>query len=283
MHEDRTFPGAVVASLCVPWGNANDSSGGYHLVWTRDAVETGLAFLAIGQQDDAKRLLNYLMATQQLDGSWPQNMFPDGLSFWTGVQLDETAFPVLFAAKLAESGLPVAGVPPMVRRAIAFIANNGPVSPQDRWEENPGLSPFTLGAQIVALVGGADHLAPEERSYALSLADYWNARIEDWTYVVGGSLSTKHGVDGYYVRLGPSFAQGGLKGRVNVANTAGASLAADALVGMEYLYLARFGLRDRRRSAHPQYPEGDGGDAAGGDTIGRRLLSLQCGRLRRAC
>jgi glucoamylase len=38
VHEGRTYPGAVVASLSVPWGNTTDNPSGYHLVWTRDAV-----------------------------------------------------------------------------------------------------------------------------------------------------------------------------------------------------------------------------------------------------
>src|SRR5262249_15357864 len=59
-------------------------------------------------------------------------------------------------------------------------------SPQDRWEENSGISPFTLAIEIVALIAAAEFLSADERDYVLSLADYWNERIEDWTYVSGG-------------------------------------------------------------------------------------------------
>jgi glucoamylase len=104
VHEGRTYPGAVVASLSVPWGNTTDNRSGYHLVWTRDAVEAGLALLSVGQIDDARRMLAYLMATQRPDGGWSQNGFPDGRPFWTGVQLDEVGFPILLAAKLQEYG-----------------------------------------------------------------------------------------------------------------------------------------------------------------------------------
>ena len=45
---------------------------------------------------------------------------------------------------------------------------------------------------------------PDERDYLGSLADYWNARIEDWTYSDHGSLAERFGVDGYYVRIGPT-------------------------------------------------------------------------------
>lgn len=106
VHEDCTYPGAIVASLSVPWGNHKDDAGGYHLVWPRDAVESALALLAIGRVDDAQRILAYLVSRQREDGSWAQNFYPDGQPYWTGVQLDETALPVLLAAKLAHHGLP---------------------------------------------------------------------------------------------------------------------------------------------------------------------------------
>jgi glucoamylase len=246
IHEDRTYPGSVVASLSVPWGNSNDSSGGYHLVWGRDCVEAGLALFAAGQVEDARRMLSHLIAIQGADGSWDQNSFPDGRAFWTGIQLDEISFPVLLAAKLAEENalLGLGGVDQMVRRAVRYLVCSGPASPQDRWEENAGISPFTLAAEIVALIAAAEFLDEEERNYALSLADYWNERVEDWTYVKPGELATRFGVDGYYVRIGPGPAEDGLAGRVLLANGSGERVPADLVVGMEYLQLVRMGLRD---------------------------------------
>jgi glucoamylase len=245
VHGDRTFPGSVVASLSVPWGNSSDSSGGYHLVWARDCVEAGLALFAVGQIEDARRMLSYLVATQTADGRWNQNSFPDGRPFWGGIQLDEVGFPIILAAKLAEEDAldGLRGVEDMVHGAARFLLHNGPVSPQDRWEENAGFNPFTLGIEIAALIGAAEFLRGDERSYALSVADYWNERIEEWTYVAHGSLAAQFGVDGYYVRIGLPAAEGGLRGRVTIANRAGESVAADAIVGMEFLYLVRLGLR----------------------------------------
>ena len=101
------------------------------------------------------------MATQRRDGRWPQNYFPSGEPFWTGMQLDEAAFPVLLAAKLRELGeAELPGTAQMVRAAIGFIARTGPSSEQDRWEENPGVSPFTLAIAISALVAAAPWLTP---------------------------------------------------------------------------------------------------------------------------
>ena len=76
VHQDRAYPGSIVASLSVPWGNSTDSIGGYHLVWPRDCVEAGLALLGVGQIDDARSMLSYLIAIQNQDGSWNQNCFP---------------------------------------------------------------------------------------------------------------------------------------------------------------------------------------------------------------
>jgi glucoamylase len=93
VHQDRAYPGSIVASLSVPWGNSTDSIGGYHLVWPRDCVEAGLALLGVGQIDDARSMLSYLIAIQNQDGGWNQNCFPDGRPFWVGIQLTKSVFP----------------------------------------------------------------------------------------------------------------------------------------------------------------------------------------------
>ncbi len=245
IHEDKAYPGAVVASLSIPWGNARDDLGGYHLVWPRDAVETGLGLLAAGQRGDARRMLAYLIATQQRDGHWTQNMFPDARPFWTGVQLDEVGFPLLLAAKLHEADAldGLQGVETMARAAAGFLVRHGPLTPQDRWEENAGANPFTLAVEVAALVAAGTFLEADERAYALSLADAWNERIEDLTFVADGPLAARYGVDGYYLRIAPPPAAGGLRGRVEVRNRVGDDLDAARLVSLDYLALVRLGLR----------------------------------------
>jgi glucoamylase len=47
-HQDKTYPGAMVASLSIPWGNTKEEREGYHLVWPRDLVECAGALLAVG-------------------------------------------------------------------------------------------------------------------------------------------------------------------------------------------------------------------------------------------
>ncbi|GAB2571654.1 glucan 1,4-alpha-glucosidase [Dyella jejuensis] len=246
-HVDRAFPGALVASLSVPWGDTRDDPGGYHLVWSRDAVEAGLALLASGHAQAARNMLAYLIATQHPDGHWAQNFYCDGRPYWTGVQLDEAALPVLLAAKLADSGC-LDGLQPqatsMVRRALQFVARTGPFSPQDRWEENAGINPFSVGVSIAALVAGVTggFLEGSDCDYALSLADDWNARIEAWVYVRGTALDHQHGVHGHYVRIAPP-GQTAQRSHVALRNRGTEELPARDLLGLEYLYLVRLGLR----------------------------------------
>jgi glucoamylase len=245
IHEDRAYPGAVVASLSVPWGNSTDTLGGYHLVWPRDATLTAFALLAANQLVDAHHILAHLTATQRRDGRWPQNYYPSGEPFWVGVQLDEAAFPVLLAAKLRELGeAELPGTRHMVRSAVGFIAQTGPSSPQDRWEECPGVSPFTLAAAISALVAAGPWLTDEERDYALSIADDWNERLEFWCYVRDTELARQIGVKGYYVRIGSPDRSSALAGEVQLRNRDGEMIQASALVSLDFSYLVRLGLRN---------------------------------------
>jgi len=247
-HRDKTYPGAMVASLSVPWGNTREEREGYHLVWPRDLVECAGALLAAGARYEPHNTLRYLIATQNADGHWHQNQWLGGKSYWSGIQLDEAAFPVLLAAALAErDALAGSEVADMVRRALAFLVRTGPVSSQDRWEEDAGLNPFTLAVCIAALVAGARFLSEEAGELALAFADYWNARLEDWTTVTDTALARSFGVPGYYLRVTPPQA---LTDRCapdspmaikNRAHDPGIPLADQ--VGIDFLQLVRFGLR----------------------------------------
>ncbi|SDD47262.1 glycoside hydrolase family 15 protein [Belnapia rosea] len=248
VHQDKTFLGAMVASLSIPWGNSTDDSGGYHLVWPRDLVESAGALLALGGTEEARNILRYLIATQLADGRWSQNQWLGGRPHWTGIQLDEAAFPVLLAAALAEAdalgGIQVAD---MVRKALAFIALYGPATDQDRWEETPGINAFTLATAISALVCGAELLGGEERRDILLLADDWNSRIEDWCVGADPGLMARHGIGPYYVRAASPavFAdRAAIREPVPVRNHAGECLVpADSLISTDFLQLVRFGLR----------------------------------------
>jgi glucoamylase len=248
VHHDKTYPGALVASLSIPWGNSRDDLGGYHLVWPRDLVESAGALLALGEVGEARSILRYLIATQNEDGHWSQNQWLGGKPFWGGMQLDEMGFPVLLAAALAERGaLDAVEVRDMARGALSFIAANGPCTEQDRWEEDAGINTFTLAVCIAALVGGAQFLDEPARSFALALADYWNSQVESWASARGTRVAQESGVDAYYVRMAPppSGEYGdSLRLVLPIKNlTRDPGLPAQEQIGTDFLQLVRFGLR----------------------------------------
>jgi glucoamylase len=254
-HEEKSFRGGMIASLSIPWGFArgDDDLGGYHLAWPRDLVESAGGLLAAGDSGGARQTLRYLMSTQEADGHWPQNMWLDGTPYWSGIQMDETAFPILLADLLRRAQvLDGLDVWPMVRRAAGFLACNGPVTQQDRWEEDGGYSPFTLAVEVAALLVAADFAAgagePRLARFLRETADTWNAQIEAWTYVTGTDVARRVGVDGYYVRIAPPDvcdAASPASGFVAIKNRPpGESAAPSAqIVSPDALALVRFGLR----------------------------------------
>ncbi|HEX4150666.1 MAG TPA: glycoside hydrolase family 15 protein [Steroidobacteraceae bacterium] len=247
-HRDKIYPGALVASLSVPWGNTKEEREGYHLVWPRDLVECAGAMLAVDATREAGNTLRYLRATQLADGHWYQNQYLGSKPYWTGVQLDEAALPVLLAALLGErDALEGTEVADMIRRALSYIVRHGPVSDQDRWEESAGLNTFTLAACIAALVAGADYLEADAQELALAFADYWNSRLEDWTAVLDTPLAQRFGIPGYYVRVAPAqaIADRGAFDRVEPIRNQfkDPGLPASAQFGVDFLQLVRFGLR----------------------------------------
>jgi glucoamylase len=247
-HMDKINPGAMVASLSVPWGNTHDDRGGYHLVWPRDLIECATALLGVGGEAEARDVLRYVIATQYEDGHWNQNQWLGGTPFWRGVQLDEAALPVLLAVLLHErAALGDIEVEEMIRRALAFIVRNGPVTDQDRWEEDRGINAFTLAVAIAALVAGSAFLSDSERSIALEVADDWNARIDSWLFVRGTGLAQRFGVAGHYIRMAPPeicAEPGAVRKVLPIRNlSADPGLPYAEQVSTDFLQLVRFGLR----------------------------------------
>ena len=254
-HEAKRFAGGMIASLSIPWGAAkgDDDLGGYHLVWPRDLVESAGGLLAAGDVAGTQRTLLYLMSTQEADGHWPQNMWLDGTPYWNGIQMDETAFPILLADALRRhEALADLDPWPMVRKAAGFLVCSGPVTQQDRWEEDGGYSPFTLAVEIAGLLAAADFADEAGESgiatYLRQTADAWNAQIERWTYVTDTDLAQQAGVEGYYVRIAPpetADAASPVDGFVPIKNrpTGESSEPLTHIVSPDALALVRFGLR----------------------------------------
>lgn len=207
-HEDKTFPGALIASMAIPWGEArgDEDTGGYHLVWTRDMVNSATGLLAAGNTETPLRALIYLAASQQQDGGFPQNFWIDGRPYWTGIQLDEVAFPILLARRLREEGALAEFDPyPMVIRAAAYLVRNGPATQQERWEEASGYSPSTLASNIAALICAA--LFARERGdeatarFLEDYADFLECHLEAWTVTTSGTLVPE--VPRHFIRILP--------------------------------------------------------------------------------
>ncbi|HVB98394.1 MAG TPA: glucan 1,4-alpha-glucosidase [Candidatus Dormibacteraeota bacterium] len=257
-HESKTAPGGLIASLAIPWGfsKGDNDLGGYHLVWSRDMVEAAGGLLAAGAHEDVRRVLAYLQATQRPDGHWSQNMWLDGSPYWDGIQMDETALPILLVdlarREKALAGGDVARFWPMVRKAAGYLVRNGPVSPQDRWEEDPGYTPFTVAAEIAALLAAGELAELNHEAsiatYLREIADVWNTSIDRWMYVSGTDWCRKFNVEGYYVRIASKETGAGVsrfQNNVHVKNVSAAedTRRASHLISPDALALVRFGLR----------------------------------------
>jgi glucoamylase len=256
-HESANFPGGMIASLAIPWGfsKGDEDLGGYHLVWPRDLVETAGGLLAAGAHENARRVLSFLQATQEADGHWSQNMWLDGSPYWGGIQRDETALPILLMDLAWREKVLTEDDRlrfwPMVRQAAVYLLRNGPISPQDRWEEVSGYTPFTIGAEIAALLVAAEmadlNNEPSVANYLREVADDWYSAIDRWMYVSGTDWSEKFNVKGYYIRIATMNAEVDVvsQEQVVVKNVAcdKAVQLAEHLISPDALALVRFGLR----------------------------------------
>lgn len=257
MSESKRCPGGMIASLSIPWGQVrgDEALGGYHVVWPRDLVESAWGFLALRSPEEVLRILNYLMATQEEDGRWCQNMWLEGDPYMNGLQMDQIALPLLLMDSCLQANLlqkeQLARYWPGIRKAACFLIKYGPYSPEDRWEQQPGISTFTLAAEIAGLLAAAA-LAEENGEEALAqycreTADAWNDQVEEWTYVTGSETAQKSGVEGFYVRVNPFCAPlSQVKDRmvtVKHYDPGAGDIPVGDLVCADALALVRFGLR----------------------------------------
>jgi glucoamylase len=256
-HEDKSYPGALIASLSIPWGEArgDKDQGGYHLVWTRDMVNSASALLASGENATPLRALIYLAISQQQDGGFAQNFWVNGNPYRQGIQLDEVAFPILLALRLSQQNALQDFDPyPMVLKAASYLVRHGPVTQQERWEEASGYSPSTLASNIAALIGAAyfcrqrgDKTAAE---FLEEYADFLESHVESWTVTTEGTLLPS--IRRHYIRILPDDVHNSIpaenpnSGILKIANLApGApnSFPAKEIVDAGFLELVRYGIR----------------------------------------
>lgn len=259
-HEDKAYPGAFVASASIPWGQAkgDDDLGGYHLVWTRDMVQTATAMLACGRTDTARRALIYLACTQKPNGGFAQNFWIDGTPYWSGLQLDEVAFPLILAWRLWKAnGVGELAIFPFVERAAGFLIRHAPITHQERWEENAGYSPSTLAAVIAGLICAAEiaraHDSIELAVFIEEFADWIESHLEDWTVTNNGVLHPD--VKRHYMRVRPpevgeayaceSCCTETIRLQNRPPGTRNAFEARE-IIDAGFLELVRYGIRDAR-------------------------------------
>jgi glucoamylase len=208
-HEDKSYSGALIASLSIPWGEVEDGANptGYHLVWVRDMINSATALLAAGNTETPLRALTFLAASQEADGGFPQNFWLSGKPFWTGVQLDQVAFPILLTWRLhRENALRNFDPYPMVVRAAGYLIRHGPATEQERWEEASGYSPSTLASNIAALICAACLMRQrgdeETAVFIEEYADFLECHIEDWTVTTEGEIVPD--ISRHYIRVRPA-------------------------------------------------------------------------------
>lgn len=204
--EDKQNPGAYIAAPGFPWAFGFDRQlapefGSYALVWPRDLYQIATGLLAAGDSDGANRALDYMLNVQQQpDGHLAQNTRVTGEPYWTSVQLDETAAPMLLAWLLNRTD--ESTIDDLVRAAEFMVTYpDAPFTEQERWENQSGYSPATIASEIAGLVCLADLLTrtgdTESATRYLAIADQWAASLEKWTVTSTGPLSP----DPYYLRL----------------------------------------------------------------------------------
>ena len=245
--EDKTFPGALVASIASPWGQAVSAGdpgnlffGSYREVFARDVYEAWTGLLLAGDRQTAADVVRFLFDRQQLeDGSFPRNSLLNGKtapdSFNT--QLDEVSYPILMAWQLGmrDGALYQAHIKP----AANFLISHGPSFGPERWEEQGGFSPSTIAAEITGLIAAAD-LAQSNGDLDSArvwrgVADRFQRSVKGWTVTTTGPLGSR-----YFIRLSKT-------GDPNAAISYGlgnghGTLDQRQVIDAGFLELARLGL-----------------------------------------
>ena len=94
----------------------------------------------------------------------------------------------------------------LVRRATRFLIHRGPVTGEERWEEQAGYSPSTIAAIIAACVCAAAFATEADdqdgAAFLHEYADWLFSHISDWMVTNTGTLT--EGVKRHFVRLNPT-------------------------------------------------------------------------------
>ena len=271
VQEDRTYAGALIASLSNPWGDTVDAtnpSTGYKAVWPRDFYQVAMAMLALGDTETPLAAFRYLPQVQvgaQTKGNtgdtgwFLQKTWVDGTIEWVGVQLDQTAMPIMLTWKLWKVGLiseaeirqTYAG---MIKPAADFLVDGGtvgllwndrtitpPWTQQERWEEQEGYSPSTTAAVITGLTTAAEIA---QASGDPASAGRYHAAADDYASKIESRMFTTNGEWGdgrYFIRISRNEDPND-KAPIGENNGQPAH-AEDMIIDGGFLELVRYGVR----------------------------------------
>jgi glucoamylase len=291
-QEDKSNAGALIASLSNPWGEtvpAEKGTTGYKAVWPRDFYQCAMALLALGDRQTPRVAFEYLKKVQvtkdtppmQADASayiheqkqgekaasetpgatgwFLQKTHVDGVIEWVGVQLDQTAMPIMLGYKLWKAGVlgdneVTQWYRDMLKPAADFLVQGGqvrlgwndwkvtpPQTQQDRWEEQWGYSPSTTAAVIAGLVAASElALQADDKESAqiyLKTAQRYSDRIESSMFTQKGHFGDKQ----YYLRITQNDNPN--DGSPLLDNNSRPGLAEDQILDAGFLELVRYGVR----------------------------------------
>ena len=214
-HEDKIYPGAMIASLSIPWGEdkGDDDLGGYHLVWTRDMVNSATALLAVGDTATPLRALIYLAITQREDGGFYQNFWIDGRPLLDGRAARRGLLPHHAGVAIVEGRCP---------RQLRSLHHRG-AGLRLSHPRRSGHAAGALGGSrgLFAIHAGQQHRGPDLRGGVLrgarrqrhsaefvrTYADFLESHVEKWTVTNHGTLVP--GITRHYIRINPAISSAG--------------------------------------------------------------------------
>lgn len=275
VQEDKTYAGALIASLSNPWGDtvySDVSATGYKGVWPRDFYQVAMAMAALGDRETPLAAYRYLPTVQVrpdtpgnrgATGWFLQKSHVDGTPEWVGVQLDQTAMPILLGARLAQMQILgqdelLSSYRSMLKPAAEFLSHGGtvgldwnsatitpPYAQQERWEEQEGHSPSTTAAVIAGLAAAADIAAQAGDTDAAKLytdkATDYAAKLDQRLFTTTGKVRGDEKPASYYLRI--SRSDNAEDPGVQDERNGRAGLRSDLMIDQGFIELVRYGVR----------------------------------------
>ena len=215
-HMAKRTPGAVVASLSTPWGEAQTpgtSCTGGAITSSGPATRSRppAACSRSGPSDGTASCSTTSGQARSPTGTGRRTCGATERSTGTASSSARPRLPILLARPALPRGASLRRGArrfwPMIRRAVAYIVRSGPVDAEDRWENKPGTrrSPSPPSSPPCSSPPNSPTRRREAgvATYLRETADAWNAAIDDWLYVEGTDLARRPASTGYYIRIAP--------------------------------------------------------------------------------